>query len=238
MAGKLYLIPNTLGDDRIALTIPTEVATLTCRLRFFIVENLRTTRRYLRALDKTMDIDGSTFFILDKHTTDKEFAEYLKPLRKGHDMGIISEAGCPGVADPGASVVKLAHQQDIEVIPLVGPSSILLALMASGMNGQNFAFNGYLPIQKEERIKTIKQLEARVHHEGQTQLFIETPYRNTALAQDLVSTCRPDTLIGIACNLTLPDGFVLTKSASAWKGHLPDIHKKPTIFLISGTSNQ
>ncbi len=236
MAGKLYLIPNTLGDDRIAYTIPSEVASFTCRLRYFIVENLRTTRRYLRSLDKTMDIDGSTFFILDKHTTSREFAEYLKPLKEGHDVGIISEAGCPGVADPGAGVVQLAHQQNIEVIPLVGPSSILLALMASGMNGQSFAFNGYLPIKKEDRVKAIKQLEARSSHENQTQLFIETPYRNSALANDLLSTCRPDTLIGIACNLTLPEGFVVTKPASAWKGHLPDLHKKPTIFLLSGSA--
>ncbi len=233
MAGKLYLIPNTLGNADATYTIPSQVAALACSLRFFIVENVRTARRYLRSLDRTMDIDGSTFFVLDKHTTVGEFAEYLKPLKEGHDTGIISEAGCPGVADPGADVVKLAQQQKIEVVPLTGPSSIILALMASGMNGQNFAFNGYLPIQKEERVKAIKHLEARSSQEGQTQLFIETPYRNMALAHDLISACRPATLIGIACNLTLPGAFAQTKTAADWRGNLPDLHKKPTIFSLA-----
>ncbi len=234
MAGKLYLIPNTLGNPETTYTIPSQVAALACSLRFFIVENVRTARRYLRLLNKDMDIDGSSFFVLDKHTTPWEFAEYLKPLKQGDDAGIISEAGCPGVADPGADMVMLAHQQNIEVVPLTGPSSIILALMASGMNGQNFAFNGYLPIQKEERIKMIKQLEERSSKEGQTQLFIETPYRNMALAHDLISACRSTTLICIACNLTLPGAFVQTKTAAAWKGNLPDLHKKPTIFLLAG----
>lgn len=232
MKGKLYMIPNHLGNENTALTIPSEVAGMACKLRYFIVENLRTARRYLRLLDNQMDIDNSTFFVLDKHTGPKEYSTFLNPIKDGHNIGIISEAGCPGVADPGAEIVKIAHQKNIEVVPLVGPSSILLALMGSGMNGQNFSFNGYLPIDKNERPKAIKQLEARSAKEKQTQLFIEAPYRNNALAQDILKHCRPDTLFCIACNVTLSDEYIVTKPVSAWKGKLPDLHKKPTMFLI------
>ncbi|WP_462318626.1 SAM-dependent methyltransferase [Marinilabilia sp.] len=232
MKGKLYMIPNHLGNENTAFTIPSEVAAMACKLRYFIVENLRTARRYLRLLDSQMDIDNSTFFVLDKHTGPKEYSSFLDPIKDGHNIGIISEAGCPGVADPGAEIVKIAHHKNIEVVPLVGPSSILLALMGSGMNGQNFAFNGYLPIDKNERLKAIKQLEARSAKEKQTQLFIEAPYRNNALAQDILKHCRPDTLFCIACNVTLPDEYIVTKPVSAWKGKLPDLHKKPTMFLI------
>lgn len=226
------MLPNHLGNENTALTIPSEVAELACQLRYFIVENLRTARRYLRLLDSQMDIDNSTFFVLDKHTGPKEYASFLNPVKAGHDIGIISEAGCPGVADPGAEIVKIAHKENIEIVPLVGPSSILLALMGSGMNGQNFAFNGYLPIDKNERPKAIKHLEARSAKEKQTQLFIEAPYRNNALALDILKHCRPDTLFCIACNVTLPDEYIVTKTVSAWKGKLPDLHKKPTMFLI------
>lgn len=234
MQGILYLVPNHLGNEQTSFTIPSDVASLTCRLRYFIVENLRTARRYLRLLDSEMDIDNSTFFVLDKHTGPKEYASFLEPVFQGKDMAIISEAGCPGVADPGAEIVKIAHQKNIKVVPLVGPSSILLALMASGMNGQNFAFNGYLPIDKSERSKAIKQLENHSAKQKQTQLFIEAPYRNNALAQDILKHCRPDTLLCIACNLTLPDEFVETRTVANWKGKLPDLHKKPTMFLIQG----
>lgn len=226
------MIPNHLGNENTAFTIPSEVAAMACKLRYFIVENLRTARRYLRLLDSQMDIDNSTFFVLDKHTGPKEYSSFLDPIKDGHNIGIISEAGCPGVADPGAEIVKIAHHKNIEVVPLVGPSSILLALMGSGMNGQNFAFNGYLPIDKNERLKAIKQLEDRSAKEKQTQLFIEAPYRNNALAQDILKHCRPDTLFCIACNVTLPDEYIVTKPVSAWKGKLPDLHKKPTMFLI------
>jgi 16S rRNA (cytidine1402-2'-O)-methyltransferase len=232
MLGKLYMVPNHLGNEQIHFTIPSEVASLTCRLRYFIVENLRTARRYLRLLDSEMDIDNSTFFVLDKHTGPKEYSSFLNPLKQGHDIGIISEAGCPGVADPGAEIVKIAHHKGIKVVPLVGPSSILMALMASGMNGQNFAFKGYLPIDKSERPKAIKKLETHSSKERQTQLFIETPYRNNALAHDIIKYCNPNTLFCIACNLTLPDEYVVTRSVSEWKGKLPDLHKKPTMFLI------
>lgn len=234
MTGKLYLIPNTLGSQEISQSIPNEVAQIAVKLRHFIVEDLRTARRYLRQLDRQMDIDGSIFFTLNKRTTPTQFSEYLKPLKAGHDVGIISEAGCPGVADPGAEVVKLAHEAGIQVIPLVGPSSILLALMASGMNGQSFAFVGYIPIKKEERLKTIKQLESRSRNENQSQIFIETPFRNNHLADDILKTCSPQTRLSIACNLTTPDEYISTKTVAQWKGKLPDLHKKPTIFIIHG----
>lgn len=234
MTGKLYLIPNTLGSQEISQSIPNEVAQIAVKLHHFIVEDLRTARRYLRQLDRQMDIDGSIFFTLNKHTTPTQFSEYLKPLKAGHDVGIISEAGCPGVADPGAEVVKLAHEAGIQVVPLVGPSSILLALMASGMNGQSFAFVGYIPIKKEERLKTIKQLESRSRNENQSQIFIETPFRNNHLADDILKTCSPQTQLCIACNLTTPDEYISTKTVAQWKGNLPDLHKKPTIFIIHG----
>lgn len=234
MTGKLYLIPNTLGSQEISQSIPNEVAQIAVKLRHFIVEDLRTARRYLRQLDRQMDIDGSIFFTLNKRTTPTQFSEYLKPLKAGHDVGIISEAGCPGVADPGAEVVKLAHEAGIQVVPLVGPSSILLALMASGMNGQSFAFVGYIPIKKEERLKTIKQLESRSRNENQSQIFIETPFRNNHLVDDILKTCSPQTQLCIACNLTTPDEYISTKTVAQWKGNLPDLHKKPTIFIIHG----
>ncbi|WP_291854963.1 SAM-dependent methyltransferase [Marinilabilia sp.] len=235
MQGKLYMVPNHLGNENTTITIPNEVAKLACGLRYFIVENLRTARRYLRLLDPEMDIDNSTFFVLDKHTGPKQYSTFLDPIKQGHDIGIISEAGCPGVADPGAEIVRIAHQKQIQVVPLVGPSSILMALMASGMNGQSFAFNGYLPIDKSERSAAIKQLEAKSSKDKQTQLFIEAPYRNNAMAQDLLKHCRPDTLLCIACHISMPDEYVVTRPISAWKGKLPELHKKPTMFLIQGS---
>lgn len=234
MPGKLYLIPNTLGSAETGTIIPSEVAQMAVKLRHFIVEDLRTARRYLRLLDRQMDIDGSQFFMLNKRTTPAQWSEYLKPLKAGHDVGIISEAGCPGVADPGAEVVKLAHEAGIQVVPMVGPSSILLAMMASGMNGQSFAFVGYIPIKKEDRLSMIKQLESRSRAEHQSQLFIETPFRNNHLAQDIINTCAPKTRLCIACNLTLPDEYVVTKTVAQWKGKLPELHKKPTLFILQG----
>lgn len=234
MPGKLYLIPNTLGSAETGQTIPSEVAQMAVKLRHFIVEDLRTARRYLRLLDRQMDIDGSQFFMLNKRTSPAQWSEYLKPLKAGHDVGIISEAGCPGVADPGAEVVKMAHEAGIQVVPMVGPSSILLAMMASGMNGQSFAFVGYIPIKKEDRLKMIKQLENRSRNEHQSQLFIETPFRNNHLAQDIIDSCAPKTRLCIACNLTMPDEYVVTKTIAQWKGKLPELHKKPTIFIVQG----
>lgn len=234
MPGKLYLIPNTLGSSETGHIIPADVAQMAVKLRHFIVEDLRSARRYLRMLDRQMDIDGSQFLMLNKRTTPAQMSEYLKPLKAGQDVGIISEAGCPGVADPGADVVKMAHEAGIQVVPMVGPSSILLAMMASGMNGQSFAFVGYIPIKKEERLKTIRHLENRSRTEHQSQIFIETPFRNNHLAEDILAACNPKTRLCIAYNLTLPDEYVVTKTVASWKGKLPDLHKKPAIFIVHG----
>jgi 16S rRNA (cytidine1402-2'-O)-methyltransferase len=231
MKGKLFLIPMTLGDTEIDQVIPNHIQQLIPDIKHFIVENIRTTRRYLKKVNREINIDELSFYELNKRTSPKDISSYLEVL-KDHDMGIISEAGCPGVADPGADVVKVAHTKDIQVIPLVGPSSILLSLMASGFNGQNFAFNGYLPIQAGERSKKIKQLDNRSLHEGQTQLFIETPFRNLKLVEDLIQNCNPATKLCIAVDITLETEFIKTMSIQAWKNKVPDLHKRPTIFLI------
>ncbi len=232
MKGKIYLIPITLGESSIESVIPTEVIRKTITIRHFIVENIRTTRRYLRKLDPSFPIDDCQFFELNQHTTADQISSYLEPVKQGFNMGISSEAGVPGVADPGADVVALAHQMNYEVVPFVGPSSILLAVMASGLNGQNFAFNGYLPIKSNERIKAIKQLEKRSQLEHQSQLFIETPYRNMAMLNDLMQHCNPTTRLCIAVDITLASEFIKTDTIQHWKNKLPDINKRPGIFMI------
>ncbi len=232
MAGQVYLIPNTLGDSSISSVIPTEIQTLITQIKHFIVEDIRTTRRFLKKVDKSINIDELTFYELNKRTTPQQKSSYLNAAKKGENIGIISEAGVPGVADPGADIVAAAHQQGIKVVPLVGPSSILLSLMASGMNGQSFAFHGYLPIKKEDRLKKLKQLESISARENQTQMFIETPYRNNYMIQDIVSACSSKTRLCIACDITLETEYIKTKTIDKWKNNLPDIHKKPAIFLI------
>jgi len=234
MQSNLYLIPNTLGSLETEWTIPQNVASIAVKLRHFIVEDIRTARRYLKLLDKNIDIDGLQFYLLNKHTSSEELSNFLLPLKSGQDMGIISEAGCPAIADPGAEIVRLAHNAGIRVVPLTGPSSILLALSASGMNGQNFAFNGYLPVKKEDRIKALKHFENRSKIENQSQIFIETPYRNMALLEDILNNCHPLTCLCIACNITLPDEYIVTKIIKEWKGNLPDLNKKPAIFVLQG----
>ena len=231
MKGKLFLIPTTLGDSEIDQVIPMHIQQLIPDLKHFIVENIRTTRRYLKKVDRNINIDELTFYELNKHTSPNDISGYLNDLKE-HDMGIISEAGCPGVADPGADVVKIAHTQNIKVVPLVGPSSILLSLMASGFNGQNFAFNGYLPIQAGERAKKIKQLDNRSSNEGQSQMFIETPFRNMKMVEDLLQNCHPNTKLCIAADITLETEYIKTMPIKNWKNNLPDLHKRPTIFLI------
>jgi len=231
MQGKLYLIPTTLGSNNIDSIIPREVITLIPKLKHFIVENIRTARRYLKLVDKSIVIDDLTFYELNKYTTTKDISTYLNAIND-FDIGIISEAGCPGVADPGAEVVKIAHTRNIKIIPLVGPSSILLSLMASGLNGQNFAFNGYIPIKSDERAKKIRQLESRSMIENQTQIFIEAPYRNIKLLEDLSNTCSPSTKICVACDISLETEYIKTLSAKAWKNEKPNLHKRPTIFLL------
>ena len=228
----LFLIPTTLGENNIDKVIPSGNCAVIKSIKYFIVEDIRTTRRFLKKIDSTINIDELTFYELNEHTDKKELTEFIKPLIEGFDMGIISEAGCPGIADPGADVVRLAHEKNIKVIPLVGPSSILLSLMASGMNGQNFAFLGYLPVKPLERIKSIKDIEKRSGIEKQTQIFIETPYRNMKLFEDLIANLSDQTRLCIAADLTLESEFIRTQTVAAWKNRVPDLNKRPAIFLI------
>ena len=233
MPGILFLIPNTLGENAPDEVIPQKVIETAKRLRHFIVEDVRTVRRYLRRIDRTFPIDDSQFFELNQHTDRSKIEPYIKPLLDGNDMGIISEAGCPAVADPGADIVALAHRKGIRVVPLVGPSSILLAQMASGFNGQSFAFVGYLPIEAAERQKRLRKLEHRAKEENQTQLFIETPYRNMKLFDELTATLKGDTRLCIACDITLESEYIETRTIGEWKQKKPqDLNKRPTIFGI------
>lgn len=229
---KVYLIPTTLGDTTIERVLPPDLTLIISSISVFIVENIRTARRFLKKVNPAIVIDDLTFFELNQHTDKKEISRFLEPNRDGKDIGIISEAGCPGVADPGAEVVKIAHTKNIRVVPLVGPSSILLALMASGMSGQNFAFNGYLPIKNPEKSQQIKLLEKRMQVEGQTQIFIEAPYRNAQLLGELLKNCESDTMLCIAADITLETEFILSKPVSYWKNHIPEIQKRPAIFMI------
>lgn len=233
MAGTLYLIPAPLGDS-VYLPVPTYVVDIVHSLEVFIVEKGKTARQYLKQLQTPIPFQNMTFFELNKHTDLKELPIFLAPaLELGRNIGLMSEAGCPGVADPGADVIKLAHELNLEVVPLVGPSSILLALMASGLNGQTFAFQGYLPIKNPERSKRIQQLEQVARRNQQTQIFIETPYRNDSFLADLLKNLSPDTLLCVASDLTLPTEFIKTKSVFSWKNdELPVLNKRPTIFLF------
>ena len=232
MEATLFLIPVTLGETEHRRVLPAYNREVILQLRHFIVENVRTARRFLKRVDPSIVIDELTFYELNKHTSPEQVAGYLAPMAQGESMGVISEAGCPAVADPGADVVALAQRKHYKVVPLVGPSSILLAVMASGFNGQSFAFHGYLPIDASERTSTLKKLEGRIYTESQTQLFIETPYRNNKLAEELIRTCRPSTKLCIASNLTCADEFIRTRPVKEWAGKLPDLSKRPTIFLI------
>lgn len=228
----LYLIPVTLGDTEIDQVLPAYNTKIVSSIRHFIVENVRSARRFLKQCDKEIDIDSLTFYELNKHTDRNQIDQYLAPIKQGESVGIISEAGCPAIADPGADVVAIAQKMGIKVVPLVGPSSLLMAIMASGFNGQSFAFHGYLPIDANERVKTLKKLENRVYSEDQTQLFIETPYRNQKLAEDILQHCKPQTKLCIAMNISCENEYIVTKSVKLWKGNLPDMHKQPCVFLI------
>lgn len=236
MIPALYLLPVPLGDTPVTQVLPAPNLELLSSLRHYIVEDVRSARRFLKKADPAIDIDSLTFYSLDKHTREQHpeiLPSYLRPLaEEGQPMGLLSEAGCPAVADPGADIVALAQQQGLRVVPLVGPSSILLGLMASGFNGQSFAFHGYLPIDPAERTRTLRQLEARAYAENQTQLFIETPFRNDRLLQEIIATCRPQTRLCIAAELTCPGEEVRTRTLAQWKSHLPHLAKRPTLFLL------
>ncbi|MEI7504783.1 MAG: SAM-dependent methyltransferase [Paludibacter sp.] len=228
----LYLIPTSLGDCSFERILPTYNTEIVNKLKYFIVEDVRTARRFLKKTNQAIEIDSLTFFILNQHTTPEELSDFLRPMFDGNDMGVLSEAGCPAIADPGADVVAIAQKNNFTVVPMVGPSSILLSLMASGFNGQSFAFVGYLPIQPVERVKALKKLESRAYSECQSQIFIETPYRNMKMLEEILQTCQPNTRLCIAVDITLDTEFIKTKTVKEWKTKLPDLSKRPCIFLI------
>ena len=233
MEPALYLIPVTLGETEVSRVLPSYNAEVIVQIKHFIVEEVRSARRFLKKVDRNIQIDDLAFYPMGKHASPELFASYLRPLEQGESVGVISEAGCPAVADPGADVVAIAQRKGLRVVPLVGPSSILLAVMASGFNGQSFAFNGYLPIEPGERAKRLKLLEQRVYAERQTQLFIETPYRNAKLFAEILRTCRPQTRLCVAAGLTCAEEFIRTRTVQEWKKHpLPDLSKIPAIWVI------
>jgi len=231
--GILYLIPSWLNEhNTTAQVLPAFNVELINSIKYYIVEDLRTARRFMRQAGFTGHFDELTFFELNKHTPQQAIDEFIKPLLAGHHIGLISEAGNPCIADPGALVTTLAHELKITIRPLVGPSSILLALIASGFNGQYFTFHGYLPIDKQERIKKIKQMEQRIYHEEQTQIFMETPFRNNQLLADLLAQCHNTTKLCIACNITAPEEKIVTQTIVQWKNTKINLHKLPTVFLL------
>jgi 16S rRNA (cytidine1402-2'-O)-methyltransferase len=232
MKGILYLIPSPLGETGVNEVIPQGVTELLPSLKHFIVEEVRTARRYLSKAGLKGRIAELVFHTLNEHTPVAEIEDYIKIVLSGESMGVISEAGLPAVADPGAKLVELAHLNGIRVKPLSGPSSLMLALMASGMNGQSFAFAGYLPVKAEARREAIRALEKISVQKGQSQIIIETPYRNNSLLKDILQTCHPGKLLCIAANITLPDEFIHTMSVEKWIKGTPDLNKKPCIFIL------
>lgn len=232
MNGKLYLIPNTLGGETLEAILPAGVIDLAKSIRHFAVEDVKSARRLLRKMDREFPIDDSQFFTLNKKTSPDELYAMLKPLKQGYPVGIISEAGCPGIADPGANLVALAHEKGFHVGPLVGPSSILLALIASGFNGQEFTFHGYLPKERKDRVKKIKEFEHYSRRTGSTQIFMDTPFRNMHVLDDLLNELSDDTFVCIASNITLPNENIRTMTVRDWRENAYDIGKIPALFLI------
>ena len=232
---SIYLIPTHLSNAPLSNVLPDYNFKIIKQIKYFIVENIRTARRFLKQVDRTINIDELTFFELNEHTDKTLLRSYIEPIKNNNDIGIISEAGCPAIADPGADIVSIAQEKNIKVVPLVGPSSILLSLMASGFNGQSFAFNGYLPIDKNERINTLKRFEKKIFSESQTQIFIETPYRNVQLVEDICKTLSDNIKLCIAVDITSDSEIIKTKTIRQWKSTIDSIgtiHKKPTIFLL------
>ncbi|MEJ1222175.1 SAM-dependent methyltransferase [Sediminicola sp. 1XM1-17] len=230
--GKLYLIPTTLGDNEPLEVLPISIKRAIEQIDYYIVENEKTARRFIKKIYSKKSQPDLHIELLNKFTEPEAIPTFLEPCLEGHHVGIISEAGCPGIADPGADVVRIAHQKGIQVVPLVGPSSILLALMASGMNGQSFTFNGYLPIDGSERKSAIKRMEKISREQNQSQIFIETPYRNDKLMADLLRTLSSGCMVCVACDITLPTEYIATKSVLEWQKITLDLHKRPTIFII------
>jgi 16S rRNA (cytidine1402-2'-O)-methyltransferase len=233
--GKLYLIPTTLGEMNHEDVLPQTIKRSIDFIDDYIVENEKTARKFIKQVQPEKKQPELNLFLLNKHTDTKSHLDFIKPLLEGKNVGLMSEAGCPGVADPGAVIVKLAHEKGIQVVPLVGPSSILLAIMASGMNGQSFTFNGYLPIDKSEKKQALKTLEKLSFDKNQSQLFIETPYRNNKILEDILQTLQPNTLLCIACDITLPTEYIKTMSINLWKKQKVDLHNRPAIFIIHKT---
>ncbi|SFC67610.1 SAM-dependent methyltransferase [Spirosoma endophyticum] len=229
----LYLIPTLLADDTAQQVLPSHISMIIEKTDAYFVENVRSARRFITGLKTNRVIDETAFFELDKDTPPADTRKQIQELmERKRSAGVLSEAGCPGVADPGSVVVGMAHTLGWKVEPLVGPSSILLALMASGMSGQSFVFHGYLPIDRQDRSRAIRFLEKEAQGRLQTQIFMETPYRNDALFADVLANCQPNTRLCVACNLTAPDAFVRTLSIREWKSQVPDLRKKPTVFLL------
>lgn len=235
LRAALYLIPCPIGPTSPDRVLPSFNRDVVLGIRHFVVEEIRTARRFLKLVERSIDIDALTFYPMGKHADTALFSTYLEPLRRGEPVGVISEAGCPAVADPGADLVALARAEGLDVVPLVGPSSILLTIMASGFNGQSFAFNGYLPIDPAARARRLRTLEQRALSEHQTQLFIETPYRNARLLADIIAACRPSTRLCVAAGLTTPDEYVRTLTLARWRREkLPDLQKTPAVFALYG----
>src|SRR5690606_5361114 len=231
-SGRLFLIPTTLGESNPIEVLPYSVRKLMESIDHYIVENEKTARRSIKQVVQGKNQQALKLNVLNKFTEAQSLASFLDPCKEGLDVGLLSEAGCPGIADPGAEMVKLAHEMGIRVIPIVGPSSILLAMMGSGMNGQSFTFLGYLPIDKRERKQELKNLERISAEKNQAQIFIETPYRNNQMLEDLVQTLHPATRLCVACDLTLATEYIVTKPAGDWSKTKIDLHKRPTIFVI------
>ena len=230
--GKIYLIPNVIAENTAQDAICEQVRDVVKTTTYYLVENIRTARRYISSLKTGVTIEDLQFEVLDKKTKFEQLLELVAPLNDGKDIGIISESGCPGVADPGSLAVEYAHQFGYDVVPLVGPSSILMALMASGFNGQKFCFHGYIPIDKKEATKALKHLESESLKQKQTQIFIETPYRNNQLFDTIVRTCHPATRLCVAKDVSGKDQFIKTHSIEKWKKNKPELHKSPTVFLL------
>ncbi|GFZ86603.1 S-adenosylmethionine-dependent methyltransferase [Aquaticitalea lipolytica] len=230
--GKLYLIPTRLGDNPPLEVLPLSIHKVISEIDNYIVENEKTARRFIKSVCPEKPQPSLILNLLNKYTQEDELFSFLDACKKGKNIGLLSEAGCPGIADPGAEIAKIAHRNNIQVVPLVGPSSIILALMASGMNGQSFAFNGYLPIDKGERKSELKRLEKLSQDQNQTQLFIETPYRNNKMLEDLCAVLHPATRVCVACDITLSTEYIKTMPANEWKNAKVDLHKRPAIFII------